>query len=104
MQGFTKIIIKLRSYDHRLLDSTVREIVGVVERTNAKLKGPIPLPVRIRRWTVLRSPHTDKKSMETFELREHKRLIYIIDPQPATIEELRKIDVPFGIHIEMKTE
>jgi small subunit ribosomal protein S10 len=104
MLQFGKIIIKLKSYDHRLLESTVREIVGAAERTNARVKGPIPLPTEIRRWTVLRSPHTDKKSMETFELRVHKRLIHILDPQPATIEELRKIDVPPGIHIEMKVE
>lgn len=102
--NLTKIVIKLKSYDHRLLDTTVKDILGAAERTNAKVKGPIPLPVRIRRWTVLRSPHADKKSMETFELREHKRLIYILDPQLSTIEELRKIDVPFGIYIEMKIE
>ncbi len=104
MLNLTKIIIKLKSYDHRLLDSTLKDIIGAAQRTNAKIRGPIPLPVRIRRWTVLRSPHTDKKSMESFELREHKRLVYILDPQPATIEELRKIDVPYGIHIEMKME
>lgn len=104
MLNLTKIIIKLKSYDHRLLDSTLKDIIGAAQRTNAKVRGPIPLPVRIRRWTILRSPHTDKKSMESFELREHKRLIYILDPQPTTIEELRKIDVPYGIHIEMKME
>ncbi len=104
MVNFNKIVIKLKAYDHRLLDNTVREIVGTAERTNAKVVGPIPLPVKIRRWTVLRSPHTDKKSMESFELRIHKRLIHILDPQAATIEELRKIDVPPGIHIEMKIE
>lgn len=104
MLNLTKIIIKLKSYDHHLLDATVKDIVGAAKRTNAKVRGPIPLPVRIRRWTILRSPHTDKKSMETFELREHKRLLYILDPQAATIEELRKIDVPYGIHIEMKME
>ncbi len=104
MLQLSKIVIKLKAYDYRLLDSTVKEIVGAVERTNAKFVGPIPLPTKIRRWTVLRSPHVDKKSMETFELRIHKRLIHILDPQPATIEELRKIDVPPGIHIEMKVE
>ncbi len=104
MLQLNKIIIKLKAYDHRLLDSTVREIIGAAERTNAKIKGPIPLPTKIRRWTVLRSPHVDKKSMETFELRIHKRLIHILDPQPTTIEELKKIDVPPGIHIEMKVE
>jgi small subunit ribosomal protein S10 len=104
MMHFNKIIIKLKAYDHRLIDSTVREIVGAAERTNAKVIGPIPLPTKIRRWTVLRSPHADKKSMETFELRIHKRLIHIVDPQASTIEELRKIDVPPGIHIEMKVE
>jgi len=104
MLQLNKIIIKLKAYDHKLLDATVKEIIGAAERTNAKISGPIPLPTKIRRWTVLRSPHTDKKSMETFELRIHKRLIHILDPQPATIEELRKIDVPPGIHIEMKVE
>ncbi len=104
MINFNKIVIKLKAYDHRLLDNTVREIVGTAERTNAKVVGPIPLPVKIKRWTILRSPHVDKKSMESFELRIHKRLIHILDPQAATIEELRKIDVPPGIHIEMKIE
>lgn len=104
MLQLNKIIIKLKAYDHRLLDSTVREIIGAAERTSAKVRGPMPLPTKIRRWTVLRSCHVDKKSMETFELKIHKRLIHILDPQPATIEELRKIDVPPGIHIEMKVE
>ena len=93
--------IKLKSYDHRILDKAVKEIVDAVLRTNAKIKGPIPLPTEIRRWTVLRSPHADKKSMETFELRIHKRLIFIEEPQETTIEELKKIDLPPGIHIEM---
>ncbi len=104
MLQFNKIIIKMKSYDHRLLDSTLKDIIGAAQRTNAKIKGPIPLPVEIRRWTVLRSPHVDKKSMETFEMRIHKRLVYIVEPQPATIEELGKVDVPPGIHIEMKVE
>ncbi|MGE5843381.1 MAG: 30S ribosomal protein S10 [Syntrophaceae bacterium] len=97
-----KIRIRLKSYDHRLLDQSVVEIVDTAKRTGARVVGPIPLPVRINRFTVLRSPHVDKKSREQFEVRTHKRLIDIIDPTQATVDALMKLDLSAGVDVEIK--
>ncbi len=98
-----KIRINLRAYDHRLLDHSVREIVETAKRTGAKISGPVPLPTRIHKITVLRSPHVDKKSREQFEIRTHKRLIEILDPTPQTIDALMKLDLAAGVDVEIKT-
>jgi len=98
-----KIRINLRAYDHRLLDQSVREIVETAKRTGAKISGPVPLPTRIHKITVLRSPHVDKKSREQFEIRTHKRLIEIWDPTPQTIDALMKLDLAAGVDVEIKT-
>jgi small subunit ribosomal protein S10 len=98
-----KIRIRLRSYDHRMLDDSLVKIVDVVKRTGAVLSGPVLLPVNIRKYTVLRSPHTDKKSREQFEMRIHKRLIDIQEPTPNTVEELMKLDLPAGVDVEIKS-
>lgn len=98
-----KIRIRLRSYDHRMLDDSMVKIVDVVKRTGAVLVGPVLLPVQIKRYTVLRSPHTDKKSREQFEMRIHKRLIDISEPTPNTVEELMKLDLPAGVDVEIKS-
>jgi small subunit ribosomal protein S10 len=97
-----KIRIKLKAYDHRLLDQSAREITSTAKRTGAKVSGPIPLPVKISRWTVLRSPHVDKKSREQFEIRVHKRLLDIIEPTVDTVPALMKIDLPAGVDVEIK--
>ncbi len=96
------IRIKLQAYDHRLLDQSVREIVGTAKRTGAQVRGPIPLPTRIQRYTVNRSPHIDKKSREQFEMRTHKRLIDIVDWLPQTVDALMKLDLASGVDIEIK--
>ena len=98
-----KIRIRLRAYDHRILDESVARIVDTAKRTGASLSGPVLLPTEIKKYTVLRSPHVDKKSREQFEMRIHKRLIDIIDPTPKTVEELMKLDLPAGIDVEIKT-
>ena len=92
----------MKSYDHRLLDRSTKDIVEVVKRTGAKVIGPIPLPTRINRYTVLRSPHVDKKSREQFEMRTHKRLIDIIDPTPDVMDALMKLELPAGVDVEIK--
>jgi small subunit ribosomal protein S10 len=97
-----KIRIRLKGYDHRLLDQSVQEIVETAARTGAKIAGPIPLPTKISKITVLRSPHVDKKSREQFEIRTHKRLIDIIDPTPQTVDALMKLDLSAGIDVEIK--
>ena len=97
-----KIRIRLKAYDHRLLDQSVREIVETVRRTGGRVAGPIPLPTRIERFTVGRSPHADKKSQETFEQRTHKRLIDIIEPTAKTVDELKKLNLPAGVDITIK--
>jgi small subunit ribosomal protein S10 len=94
------IRIKLRAYDNKVLDQSTEEIVNTVKRTGAK--GPIPLPTKKERYTVLRSPHIDKKSREQFETRTHKRLIDIIEPTPATVEALMKLDLASGVDVEIK--
>ena len=101
-QQQTRIRIRLRAYDHRLIDKTVQELVATAKRTGAKVVGPIPLPTRINKYTVLRSPHVDKKSREQFEVRTHKRLVEIVSPTPDTMEALTKLEMPAGIDIEVK--
>src|SRR3972149_6656448 len=102
MMDTQKIRIRLKSYDHRLLDQSVVEIVDTAKRTGARVVGPIPLPVRINRFTVLRSPHVDKKSREQFEVRTHKRLVDILDPTPQTVDALMKLDLSAGVEVEIK--
>jgi small subunit ribosomal protein S10 len=97
-----KIRIRLKGYDHRLLDQSALEIMDTAKRTGAKVSGPIPLPTRINRWTVLRSPHVDKKSREQFEIRTHKRLMDILDPTPQTVDALMKLDLAAGVDVEIK--
>lgn len=97
-----KIRIKLRSYDYRTLDDSLAKIVDTVLRTGANLAGPVLLPTTIKKYTVLRSPHTDKKSREQFEMRIHKRLVDIFDPTPRTVEELRNLDLPAGVDVLIK--
>lgn len=97
-----KIRIKLRAYDHRLLDQAVAEIVETVKRTGASISGPVPLPTKREIYTVLRSPVIDKKSREQFELSTHKRLIDIFEPTAKTIDSLRKLNLPAGVDVEIK--
>jgi len=97
-----KIRIRLKAYDHRILDQSVTEIVSTAKRTGAQVAGPIPLPTIKNKYCVLRSPHTDKKSREQFEIRTHKRLVDILEPTSATIEALTKLDLPSGVDIEIK--
>ncbi len=96
------IQIRMEGYDHRVLDEAARDIVETAKRTGARVRGPIPLPTRIERYTVLRSPHIDKKSREQFEIRTHKRLIYIDQPEMRTIDELNKLKLPAGVEIKIK--
>ena len=96
------IRIRLKAFDHRVLDQSVREIVGTAKRTGARVRGPIPLPNRIERFTVNRSPHIDKKSREQFEIRTHKRLLDIVDPTPQTVDALMKLDLAAGVDVEIK--
>ena len=97
-----KIRIRLKAYDYRLLDQSVREIVDTIRRTGGRVAGPIPLPTDIWRHSVNRSPHADKKSMEQFEMRTHKRLLDIIDPTAKTVDELKKLNLPAGVDITIK--
>jgi small subunit ribosomal protein S10 len=97
-----KIRIKLRAYDHRLLDHSVKEIVDTAQRTGARVAGPIPLPTKISKFIVLRSPHVDKKSREQFEIRTHKRVIDIYDPTPDTVDSLMKLELASGVDVEIK--
>ena len=97
-----KIRIKLRAYDHRLLDLSTADIVETAQKTGAGVSGPIPLPTRREIFTVLRSPHVDKRSREQFLLKTHKRLIDIVNPTAKTIDALRKLDLPAGVHVEIK--
>ncbi len=96
------IRIRLQAFDHRVLDQSVSEIVNTVKRTGALIAGPVPLPTRIERFTVNRSPHVDKKSMDQFEIRTHKRLIDIINPTSKTVDELKKLNLPAGVDITIK--
>ncbi len=97
-----KIRIKMKGYDHRLLDESVKKIVETAEKNGAKVAGPIPLPTKISRFTVLRSPHVNKKSREQFEMRVHKRLLDILDPSPKTMDALMRVDLPSGVDVEIK--
>jgi len=97
-----KIRIRLKAYDHRILDQSVREIVNTAQRTGAQVSGPVPLPTKIRRMTVLRSPHIDKKSREQFEIRTHARLIDILQPTNQTVDDLMKLNLPAGVDVEIK--
>ena len=97
-----KIRIKLKAYDHKLLDWSVGEIVETTRRTGAKVVGPVPLPTVRNRWTVLRSPHVDKKSREQYEIRTHKRIMEILEPTPQTVDALMKLDLSGGVDIEIK--
>lgn len=96
------IRIRLKAFDHRVLDQSAREIVNTAQRTGAAVRGPIPLPTRIERYTVLRSPHIDKKSREQFEIRTHKRVLDIVDPTPQTVDALMKLDLAAGVDVEIK--
>ena len=97
-----KIRIRLKAYDHRILDQSATEIVLTAKRTGAEVAGPVPLPTVKNKYCVLRSPHSDKKSREQFEIRTHKRLIDILEPNASTIDALTKLDLPAGVDIEIK--
>jgi len=96
------IRIRLKAFDHRVLDSSTHEIVNTAKRTGADVKGPIPLPTKIERFTVNRSPHVDKKSREQFEIRTYKRVMDIISPTPQTVDALMKLDLAAGVDVEIK--
>jgi small subunit ribosomal protein S10 len=97
-----KIRIRLKAFDHRLLDQSAAEIVETARRTGAKVAGPLPLPTKIERYTVLRSPHVDKKSREQFEIRTHKRLLDILEPTQQTVDALMRLDLSAGVEVEIK--
>jgi small subunit ribosomal protein S10 len=97
-----KIRLRLKSFDHKLLDVSMSEIVETVKKTGATVLGPVPLPTKRELYTVLRSPHVDKKSREQFELKTHKRLLDIVDATTKTIDALRKLDLPAGVDVEIK--
>ena len=97
-----KVRIRLQAYEHRILDQSVAEILNTVKRTGSQVVGPVPLPTRIERFTVNHSPHVDKKSMEQFEIRTHKRVLDIIDPTNRTVDELKKLSLPAGVDISVK--
>lgn len=99
----TKIRIRLRAFDHQLLDKSTTDIVETAKRTGARVAGPVPLPTEMRRYTVLRGPHVDKKSREQFEVRTHKRLLDIIEPTQQTLDALMKLDLSSGVDVEIKT-
>jgi small subunit ribosomal protein S10 len=96
------IRIRLKAFDHRILDNSTKEIVNTAKRTGAQIRGPVPLPTRIERFTVNRSPHVDKKSREQFEMRTHRRLLDIVDPTPQTVDALMKLDLAAGVDVEIK--
>ena len=97
-----RIRIRLKAFDHWVVDQTAADIVRTAQKTGASVRGPIPLPTRRQRWTVLRSPHIDKKSREQFEIRTHKRLIYISEPTSKTVDALSKLNMPAGVDIRIK--
>jgi len=97
-----RIRIKLKSFDHRVLDTSVEQIVDAAERTGAMVVGPVPLPTKIEKFTVIRSPFIDKDSREQFEIRTHKRLVDIVDPGAKTIDNLMRLNLPSGVDIEIK--
>lgn len=97
-----KIRIRLKSFDHRMIDRSAQDIVNTAKNTGARIAGPIPLPTKIEKYTVLRSPHIDKTSREQFESRTHKRLIDILEATPQTVDSLMKLDLPAGVEVEIK--
>jgi small subunit ribosomal protein S10 len=99
-----KIRIRLKAYDHEIIDQSTKKIVETVVRTEAKIRGPVPLPTDKHRYTVIRSPHKDKDSREHFEMRVHKRLLDILDPSPKTVDSLQRLDLPAGVDIEIKIQ
>ena len=99
-----KIRLRLKAYDHEVIDQSTQKIVETVTRTGAKIRGPVPLPTEKHRFTVIRSPHKDKDSREHFEMRIHKRLIDIIEPSPKTVDSLQRLDLPAGVDIEIKIQ
>ena len=101
-QTAQKIRIRLRAFEHKMLDDSLSKIVDITKRTGAHISGPVLLPTKIKRYTVLRSPHVDKKSREQFEMRIHKRLVEIIDPTPKTVEGLMNLELPAGVDVEIK--
>ena len=103
MAATTKIRIRLKAFDHSLLDKSANDIVETAKRTGARVAGPIPLPTHISKYTVLRGPHVDKKSREQFEIRTHKRLLDIIEPTAKTVDELKKLNLPAGVDVEIKS-
>ena len=99
-----KIRIRLKAYDHEVIDQSTRKIVETVLRTQANVRGPIPLPTEKHRYTVIRSPHMDKESREHFEMRVHKRLLDILEPSPKTVDSLQRLELPAGVDIEIKIQ
>ena len=97
-----KIRIRMKAYDHRLLDESVKNIVATAKKSGSRVAGPIPLPTKIKRYTVIRAPHKYKDSREQFEMRVHKRILEIIDPSKQTVDELMKLDIPAGVDVEIK--
>ena len=97
-----RIRIRIEGYDHEIIDQSAMDIVNTAKRTGAKVRGPIPLPTKIERITVLRSPHVDKKSREQFEVRTHKRLLDILEPTSQTVDALMKLELPAGVDVEIK--
>jgi small subunit ribosomal protein S10 len=100
--GMNKIRIRIKAFDHKLLDQSVAEIIDTAGRTGSRTAGPIPLPTSIAKYTVLRGPHVDKKAREQFEIRTHRRLIDIIDPTPQTVDALMKLELAAGVDVEIK--
>ena len=98
-----RIRIRLKAFDHAVIDQASADIVRTAEKTGAQVSGPIPLPTKTQKWTVLRSPHVDKKSREQFEIRTHKRLLDILDPQQQTLDALMKLDLSAGVDVEIKS-
>ena len=97
-----KVRIRLKAFDHKLLDQSTHEIVGTVQRTGGSVAGPIPLPTRIEKYTILRSPHVDKRSQEQFEIRTHKRMLDIVEPTQQTVDALMKLELSSGVDVEIK--
>jgi len=104
MAAKQKIRIRLKAYDHEIIDQSTKKIVETVARTNAEFRGPIPLPTEMHRFCVIRSPHKDKDSREHFEMRIHKRLIDILEPNPKTVDSLQRLELPAGVDIELKIQ
>ncbi len=98
----SKIRIRMESYDHEALDKSALELVDTAKRTGARVQGPVPLPTRVERYTVLRSPHIDKKSREQFEIRTHKRILFISEYSPSTVDSISKLNLPAGVDIRIK--